>query len=200
MERYAFYVDGFNMYYAMQGGFRGYKWLNYRKLCEDIAGPANRVGVVKYFSAFVTWKPDSYRRHQTYIKALRAVGVEFIKGRFLEKDVRCHMCQRWFKTREEKQTDVNIAIELLSDAINDAYDRAVIVSADSDLIPAMKAVRNHFPAKQIGVMFPVGRSSFELRNEADFIKKMRQRHLASCQFPDEYTVGKEVLRRPGSWR
>ena len=200
MGRYCFYIDGFNMYYALQNGYRQYKWLNYRKLCEDIAGPTSSVGKVTYFSAFVTWKPESYRRHQTYIKALRSVQVEYVKGRFLNKRIRCHLCGEVFMTHEEKQTDVNIGIQLLSDAINDEYERAVIVSADSDLIPAIKAVRRHCPAKEIGVMFPIGRTSFELRGEADFCKKMKQRHLRNCQFPNSFQVGSETLQCPANWQ
>lgn len=199
MGRYCFYIDGFNMYYAMQGCYSKYKWLNYRKLCEDVAGPSNTVEKVCYFSAFVTWKRDSYERHKVYIKALRSVQVDFIKGRFKEKDIRCHLCGKKFTSHEEKQTDVNIAIGLLSDAINDDYDRAVIVSADSDLIPAMQAVRKHCPTKEVGVMFPIGRNSFELKKEVDFVKKMKQKHLANCQFANSFQVGTETLQRPADW-
>lgn len=200
MGRYCFYIDGFNMYYALQDGYRQYKWLNYRTLCEDVAGPTNPVEKVCYFSAFVKWRQTSYAKHKVYIKALRSVGVEYVQGRFLNKKIRCHLCRKEFLTHEEKQTDVNIAIQLLSDAITDQYDRAVIVSADSDLIPAIQAVHRHFPAKEVGVMFPIGRSSYELKREADFIKKMRQTHLEKCQFPVSFRVGNETLTRPPDWQ
>jgi hypothetical protein len=44
----------------------------------------------------------------------------------------------------------------------DQYDRAVIISGDTDLIPAIKAVRSTFPQKQIGVMIPIGKSSEDI--------------------------------------
>ena len=42
---------------------------------------------------------------------------------------------------EEKETDVNIAIAMLTDAVRDVYDIALLVSADSDLRPAVGAVK-----------------------------------------------------------
>ena len=39
-------------------------------------------------------------------------------------------------------TDVNMAVELLSDAQDDEYDVAILVSADSDLAGPIEAVRS----------------------------------------------------------
>ncbi|MBR2082614.1 MAG: NYN domain-containing protein [Elusimicrobiaceae bacterium] len=49
---------------------------------------------------------------------------------------------------EEKLTDVNIAIYLLEIALKNTVDEAVIVSADSDLIPAILAIKRNFPGKK----------------------------------------------------
>ena len=39
MSRYCIYIDGFNVYYALQQpSYRKYKWLNYRKLAESVIG------------------------------------------------------------------------------------------------------------------------------------------------------------------
>lgn len=200
MYRYSFYIDGFNMYYALNRGFARYKWLNYYELAKSVLKSNHKLEQVCYFSAYITWKPDAHKRHQDYVTALRWAGVDFIPGRFKDKNIRCHCCQQIFKTHEEKQTDVNIAIRLLTDAIEDRYDRAVIVSADTDLTPAILAVRKLFPHKQVGVMFPIGRGSFELKQEADFRIKMSQSLLKASQFPDAITIGKTVIKRPDSWR
>jgi hypothetical protein len=84
--------------------------------------------------------------------------------------------------------------------MDDLFDRAMIVSADSDLLPVIKAAQRYFPEKEIGVMFPIGRSSFELRQNAHFRRKMPERLLRDCQFPDEVKVGNTVIKRPDSWR
>lgn len=41
----------------------------------------------------------------------------------------------------EKGVDVQIAIDLVIGAVEDSYDVAIVVSSDTDLIPAIKYVR-----------------------------------------------------------
>ncbi len=42
----------------------------------------------------------------------------------------------------EKGVDVKIAIDLVIDGIEDKYDTAIIVSSDTDLIPAIKYIQS----------------------------------------------------------
>jgi len=201
MSRYCVYIDGFNVYYALQEkSYKKYKWLNYRKLAESIIGKNDSIMGIFYFTAIVRWKQDNALRHKNYIKALRWAKVDTIKGRFLEKMVRCHLCGQFYKTHEEKRTDVNIALKLLCDAIDDLYDKALILSADSDLIPAIQAVHKYTPEKKIGVMFPIGRNNYDLKHEADFRVKMPQRLLEMCQFPEKIRIGSNIIQRPSSWQ
>ena len=60
---------------------------------------------------------------------------------------KCHLCNKHYLTHKEKRTDVNIALKLFCDAIDDLYDKALIISADSDLIPAIQAVNKYTPDK-----------------------------------------------------
>jgi uncharacterized LabA/DUF88 family protein len=202
MARYCFYIDGFNVYYALQENqsYHKYKWLNYRKLAESVIRAQDTIASVYYFTAVVRWRQENANRHARYIRVLRSVGVETIQGRFMNKRVRCHLCGKEFLTHEEKRTDVNIALKILGDAIDDMFDIAVVVSADSDLLPALESVGRRFPEKKIGVMFPIGRSSADLRQIAHFRLRMREQVLKDCQFPDEVHVGKAVLTRPDTWR
>jgi uncharacterized LabA/DUF88 family protein len=202
MSRYCFYIDGFNVYYALEGNpnYHKYKWLNYRKLAKSVVGAKDTIAGIFYFTTIVRWHPDGVERHERYIKVLRSVGVEIIHGRFLEKTIKCHKCQQNFKTHEEKQTDVNIALKIVGDAVDNVYDKALIISADSDLLPVIKSVQHHAPEKEIGVMFPIGRTSFELRQNAGFRRKMSEQLLLECQFPDTVKIGDSIITRPENWR
>ncbi len=201
MSRYCFYIDGFNVYYALQRNpaYRKYKWLNYRKLAESVVYANDTIAGIFYFTTLVRWHPENVGRHKIYISALRSVGVEIVHGRFLEKSIKCHQCRQNFKTHEEKQTDVNIALKVLGDAVDGLYDKAMIISADSDLLPVIKSVQHHAPEKEIGVMFPIGHSSFELRQNASFRRKMSEKLLQDCQFPDKVKVGDKIISRPDNW-
>jgi uncharacterized LabA/DUF88 family protein len=49
----------------------------------------------------------------------------------------------------EKGVDVELAIDIVSLAIDNAFDVAAIASADTDLVPALQLVADRFPEKQI---------------------------------------------------
>jgi len=58
-----------------------------------------------------------------------------------------------------------------------------------------------FPSKQIGIVIPIGRRAEELKKVADFHKKLKQKHLETCQFDDTINIDKiHILKRPGTWR
>ncbi len=77
MARYSIYVDGFNVYYALNDKpeYHKYKWLNYRRLAELAIGPKDTIADVYYFTAFVVWKPEKVKTHRVYIQALRSANI-----------------------------------------------------------------------------------------------------------------------------
>lgn len=66
-------------------------------------------------------------------------------GDFKEKDRFYKNCKTYFKSYEEKQTDVNIGIYLIKEAFEDNYDTAILVTNDTDLIPAIRMLKKHIP-------------------------------------------------------
>ena len=98
-------------------------------------------------------------------------------------------------------TDVQIATEMLTDAFADKFDTALVVSADSDLVPPTLAVRRLFPGKRVVAAFPPARSSVQLKRAANASTRVGLDSLERSQFPD--AVPKPdgyVLRRPEHWR
>ncbi|MBN1555115.1 MAG: NYN domain-containing protein [Phycisphaerae bacterium] len=207
MSRISFFIDGFNMYHALQekptgcptAKYQKYKWLNYRKLAELVVGAQDDIERIVYFTAYATWKSDSVKRHKNYIKVLRSAGIEIVWGKFKRRDKKCHLCGGTFLTHEEKRTDVNIALGIVSDAVEDRFDKAILISADSDLLPVVQTVHRLAPDKEVGVMFPIGRSSEDLRRNADFLRKMPESLLQASQFPNEVVVGTSTIKRPSNW-
>ena len=56
--------------------------------------------------------------------------------------------------REEKQTDVALAIMMLSDCYERRLERIVLVTADSDQVPAVRAVKARFPETIVFMVAP----------------------------------------------
>ncbi len=78
-----------------------------------------------------------------------------IKGKFKQVEKQCRAtCKQIYSTHEEKETDVNIALYLLNEAYKNTFDKALIISGDSDLLPAVKLVKTLFPNKIISVVVP----------------------------------------------
>lgn len=98
-------------------------------------------------------------------------------------------------------TDVNIAVELMTDAFQDRFDTALIVSGDSDLTGLVLAVRQLFPAKAIVVAFPPARHSVRLRQAAVASFTIGRKKLADSQFPNQVTKHDgTLLHRPERWK
>lgn len=98
-------------------------------------------------------------------------------------------------------TDVNIAIQLLTDAFEDAFDVALVVSGDSDLTTPVRRIRARFPGKRVIIAFPPRRHSSELKRWATGYVSIGEDKLRSSQLPE--TLAKPdgfVLTRPANWR
>lgn len=203
MNRIAFFVDGFNLYHSIDfnPSYYKYKWLSLNKLSHCFVTSHDKIDKVLYFTTYATWDQAKLVKHQAYVKALQSVGVEVVFGAFRYVDKTCRICHKQYKTFEEKQTDVNVAIKLFQTAVQDLWDTAIIVSGDSDLIPAIQAVKSTFPAKRIGLVIPIGRRAEELKQVADFHMKLKEKHLATSQFEDEIIIdGGIKLIRPNTWK
>ncbi len=157
------FVDGFNLYHAIANRVEAnpddvsLKWLDVRKLCLAYAPhPAFELSDVFYFSAYATWLPGPYRRHQRYTSAIEACGASPVMGFFKEKIRSCRNCGATWTAHEEKESDVALAVKLLSCACRDSFDMALIVTADSDIAPALREVAKLFPSNELRLRFPPG--------------------------------------------
>jgi hypothetical protein len=88
--------------------------------------------------------PPAQARQQAYLNALRAKSgsrLQIVYGRYQAKQQQCRACGATWTSYEEKETDVNIAVSLVADAASSSADLALVISADSDLCPAIIRVR-----------------------------------------------------------
>jgi len=200
MKNVIAYVDGFNLYHAINDlRLPPLKWLNLWSLSESILRPGERLTAVKYFSAFATWLPGPYARHRRYVQALEQVGVQAVIGKFKEKPRRCAKCGARWVAHEEKETDVHIAITLVSDALTNKFDRAIVISADSDLAPAVRLAGLSSPPKEIFVAAPPGRFSNarDLNPRLEITKGRVAKHLLSAVVRDK--SGAVAVQRPAEY-
>eukprot|EP00803_Ostreobium_quekettii_P007527 evm.model.scf_5383.1 EVM.evm.TU.scf_5383.1 scf_5383:153-1522(-) len=206
-ERVAFYIDGFNMYHAIHDlNAPHLKWVNLRKLSELlIHRKSQQIVRVAYFSAIAHYFQNTehegrIRRHEAYIHALKAKGVECILGNFAKRDHYYRgagFLARW-RRREEKQTDVAIGVEIMRDAFRDIFDRALIVSLDTDMLPVFRVVKSEFPNKKLISVAPPSRAHHRtLLNASDDHLTIRRSQIEKALFGKRVAHhGRVVAYRP----
>jgi len=205
VERVKVYVDGFNLYHGLRQKYgRRYHWLDLEALVRRLLRPSQALVEIDYFTARIRQQPESEQRQATYLDALAVAcgAVRVVEGRFQRKTRECRTCRATWEEHEEKETDVSIAVTLLEDAVNDVFDAALLVSADSDLCPAVRALGRLYPKKRVVAAFPPARSSGDLRqavNGAAFT--IGQAKIRNSLLPATITSSAGVvLTRPTYWR
>ncbi len=156
------YIDGLNFYEASKDK-RWYPagWCNWS---ETVAAycPGAEVAVRYFTSLYVGGNRERVERQKLHLRAMKEVArAEIIYGSVRERSIRQPECRSESRCQcgcnkrlVEKMTDVNIAIRLLEDAIDGLFDRAYVVSADVDLVPAIHAALRRAPDSQVVALLP----------------------------------------------
>lgn len=201
MFRTNVYIDCFNLYHAIDDlGDGTLKWVDLHLLAQNILNKYQTLNEVKYFSAYATWRPDSYKRHRDYVSALEAQGVTSVMGRFKEKRLVCKaVCKQPYVTHEEKETDVNIGAHLVADALRGTFDTALILSADTDLSAVVRLTKEIVgPEKRICTVAPPGR--YARGRELGHLFSITKGKLRASQLPDTVQTPRGPIHRPKQYQ
>ena len=194
-ERVIAYIDGFNLYHAIDAlGEPHLKWVDLWGLTSSFLRHGQALAAVNYYSAYATWRPAPYARHRQYTAALKATGVNIVISKFKTRDRECRNCGATWQAHEEKETDVHMAVDIVADTLENNFDLAIVVTADSDLKPAITKVRAA-TGKKLLMLAPPGRRrrSRELQHNREISQELISRHL----LPELVTQnGQTVATRP----
>src|SRR5262249_2777743 len=103
------------------------------------------------------------RRQKLHLLAMgEEAKAEIIYGSLRPRDLRCPRCNEDLachacgcrKRYAEKMIDVKIVLRLLEDAVDSLFDRAYVVSADVDLVPAIRAALDRAKKSRVSVGVP----------------------------------------------
>lgn len=197
----AAYIDGFNLYFGIREKGRRHLWLDLERLVQSLLKPHQQLVAVRYFTARVRNDPPAEQRQQTYLNALAAHSsmLDIRQGRFQQKSKTCYSCRSSWYEYEEKETDVSLSVSLLEDGVNRLYDTALIVSADGDMSPAIRALRRLVPGVRIIAALPPNRRSFRLKEVCDATIPIGMAKVRQAQLPNTVKAGSHALLRPPHW-
>ena len=209
MFKVNFYIDGFNIYHAIDRLKNNkLKWINYYDLCKSLLKNDEIINEIYYFSAYAFWKPYSQNKHYIFIQALKHFNVNVVLGNFKKKtqnlnikDSNGNIINYYYVYHEEKESDVNIAIHLVRDACNRNCDKAILLSGDSDLVPAIKMAKQENSNLKVGVVIPANVQAGSLKKVSDFNTKLSKINISSLLLPHSILLknGKTIIC-PKDWQ
>ena len=98
-------------------------------------------------------------------------------------------------------TDVNIAVEMVTDCSRNCCDVVLLLSGDSDLVPPIRTIKKEYQPKKVIVGFPPQRKSKELGSVADASFIIGKQKFRNSVFPDPVVDSRgHALCCPTSWK
>lgn len=157
MKRVLVIVDGLNLMHALAQQNSNHEYINLVGLVARLTNlKSERVVGFQYFTAIASHVSDfGQLKQKRFLEFLRSSGVTVTLGVFHEVREICANCKHRSKRHIEKQTDVGVAATLIAGAYEDTFDKVLLFSADSDLLPAIRLVKAKYPGKEIKLVSTV---------------------------------------------
>ncbi len=209
------YIDGFNLYHAIIRE-KQLHWLNLEEMSRrlNLGVPVQHVTYCTARMPSSPHDPQKAQRQDAYLRALAAhsQSTTILLGDFRtekkhrpivgcrhNRDGHDRACVLRVVERTEKGSDVNLAVRLIHDAHLGRFDRAIVVSGDSDLAEPIHLAVSEL-GREVWVRNPRRRSSAELAAVASDYGTVSVKTVAKSQLPDPVVVGQRQYQKPEKWR
>lgn len=172
-EKVTVYIDGNNFYKYLRDkeiNFPKGTKFNFSKFVDFLVGGRELVSK-RYYVGVARNIDDSDKSkqivsgQQKFLSKIENEGFIIKRGRVMYDKGRIR----------EKGTDVKIAVDLIVGAVEDIYDTIILVSSDTDLIPAIKYVR--YKKKRVEYVGFSHAPSLGMQKHADFSILLRPKDI-----------------------
>ncbi len=224
--RVAVYIDGFNFFHHMKKLYgKKYYRLDYKQLARQFIWHNEKIVKVEYFTAYFFPDKDWENRHRAYVQALNFKWIQTILWKYQEvtkkfvnrknniqkfvyKNIIRKLPVSWqkyflpdrieYKNFEEKRTDVNVALHILEDWLLDVYDKAFVISWDSDISPSIMSVKKHtkWNKKEFILLMPPWAKAHTMEKVCDEVKNITEENLKVSLLPNQVWT----VHKPKSWK
>lgn len=212
-----------------EGNSHSWKWLDLVELSRRLV-PKDDVQIVHYFTAHVqspASDPALAQRQQTYLRAVSAdakIMTHF--GQFMAQRKRMPLVDPPGRFRlklvrllgvdvknhsdgnvtvsvlriEEKGTDVSLGAHLVADAFRGEFDKALVISNDTDLCEPVRIVVDQL-GRDVVLVNPRGhrKPATALRNVATTTRRIRTAVLLESQLPETVEDEYGPITKPLAW-
>ena len=175
LDRVVVYIDGGNFFRKLREpeiGFPIGKIFDYSKFVDNLVSDRKLVSK-RYYIGIVrdtdgTQKSaDMVKHQQKFLAEIENEGFSVKRGRIVyDSPIR------------EKGVDVKIATDLLIGAVDNLYDVAIVVSSDTDLLPALAYLK--YKKKKIEYVGFSHKPSFGMQKYADISILLQKKDIDIC--------------------
>lgn len=174
------FFDGINFYHNAKNNY-GITNINFFDISNNMLDlKKEKLKRIKYFNSPLNQQENSeaYALQQKFLgkvkstplttvylgnlvlRPLNKIHINCINcGHQIADTIKCPKCNREVKNYQckkitEKGVDVNLAVQMLLDAIEDKYDLALLFSADADFAPAIEYIVKKLKKEVVYCRFP----------------------------------------------
>ena len=201
-QRVYCFVDGYNLYYSLfnfaeERDKKEWVWCDlYQLVLQFIDEEIEEITKVYYCSSMyhqddpqrkVQQAFMNYHKEQYTDRVFTPVWGQF-KRKIQDKKVKCPDCghefDHPFHSQQEKKTDINIAVLMLQGAYEKFYDKAILISGDTDFLPVLDHLKHLDKSlcKGYSILIPPGQYS-GFGNHAKQVRHIKKTHLKRATFP-----------------
>ncbi len=169
-KRVSVAIDGSNFYHRLKEppvDLHNLLEFDYTSFAKWLGGKGKIVSQI-YYTGAVRAKPgerkaqELRRNQQKLFSHLKKSGWQIERGFILKTSGKYH----------EKGVDVKIAVDIVVGAYEDLYDRLILVSSDTDLLPALEVVRRkEKEIEYVGFSHAVSHAMIEYATETRLLRK-----------------------------
>tara|TARA_Y100000034_G_C6784295_1_gene350772 strand:+ start:25 stop:579 length:555 start_codon:yes stop_codon:yes gene_type:complete len=141
VERISVYIDGANFVYGMKSLSPKYSdyHFDFENFIKKIVGKNELIDIFYYNASLKqAINPRRFREQQKLLARLRKITKC--------KVILCKRQKRFNKDDEEYYTikgdDIYLALDMLNDAWENKYDKAILFSGDGDFVPLLKYIKD----------------------------------------------------------
>lgn len=141
VEKISIYIDGANFVYGLKSLNLKYSdyHFDFENFFKKVIGKNELIDIFYYNASLKqTINPRRFKEQQKLLARLKKIAKC--------KVILCKRQKRFNKDNEEYYTikgdDINLALDMLNDAWENKYDKAILFSGDGDFAPLLKHIKN----------------------------------------------------------
>jgi len=134
-ERVVIFLDGSNFYHRLKDpelGFKNTLYFNYKGFAEWLANNRKIIECIYYIG--LVRKEERNTKSEKLVRSQQKLFAHLKKQ---EWQIKTGYMMKNNEDYKEKGVDVKLALDIAIKAFKNEYDTAIIVSSDTDLLPAL---------------------------------------------------------------